>query len=169
MQTTDIPFFIGEEQWLKLNRNALTCLVSASPRQAKNIVPSSAKMQGQRRPKSHAIAITLPAQNEDWLIESTRSPATFVDADSRLRNFGSESWRRREDTKAVRYYMIQVINGTTTFSCRHCNHSVTTLEFSIQNGSPRTQAARAMNEHAAAEHRRRKPMSASDRQVWHAH
>jgi hypothetical protein len=32
--------------------------------QARNIAPSFAKMQGQRRQKSHAIAITLSAQNE---------------------------------------------------------------------------------------------------------
>jgi hypothetical protein len=58
------PRLIGEEQWLNLNRNALTCLVSACRLEAKNIGPSSAKMQGQRRPKSHAIAITLRAQNK---------------------------------------------------------------------------------------------------------
>jgi hypothetical protein len=71
--------------------------------------------------------------------------------------------------KAVRYYMIQVINGTTTFSCRHCNHSVTTRDFSSLNGNLRTQAARSMNEHAAAEHSRLKPMCPNDGQVWHAH
>jgi hypothetical protein len=54
----------GEEQWLTLNRNALTCLASAFHRKANNIVPSSAKMQAQKNQKSHAIAITLPAQNE---------------------------------------------------------------------------------------------------------
>jgi hypothetical protein len=64
-QTTDIHFLIGEEQWLKLNRNALTRLVSAFHQKATNIVPSSAKMQGQRRPKSHVTALTQPAQNEE--------------------------------------------------------------------------------------------------------
>jgi hypothetical protein len=34
------------------------------PPAGENIVPSSAKMQGQRRQKLHAIAITLPAQGE---------------------------------------------------------------------------------------------------------
>ena len=67
-QTTDIHFLTGEEQWLELNRNALTCLVSAFRLQANNIVPSSAKTQGQM----------------------TRSAAVLVEADSSLGNFGSE-------------------------------------------------------------------------------
>jgi hypothetical protein len=43
------------------------------------------------------------------------------------------------------------------------------LDFSSQNGSRRTQAARAMNEHAAAVHSR--PVSASplNTRLWHAH
>jgi hypothetical protein len=48
----------------------------------------------------------------------------------------------------VRHYTIKVMNGLATFTCQCCKYSVTTLDFSRQNGSRRTQAARAMNEHA---------------------
>jgi hypothetical protein len=81
---------MGNQQWPKLNPNALTCLGSAFARQAKNIAPSSAKMQGQKRRKSHAISVTLPAQNEALLVESNRSRAARANPNSRLRNFGSE-------------------------------------------------------------------------------
>jgi len=64
--------------------------------------------------------------------------------------------------------MIKTKQGLTTFSCPHCKHSVTTLEFSSQNGNRRTQAARAMNEHAAAAHSRPVPVSPPNARVWHA-
>jgi len=41
-------------------------------------------------------------------------------------------------------------------------------DFSIQNGSLRTQAARAMNEHAAAVHNNPLPMYPRDAQMWRA-
>jgi len=62
-----------------------------------------------------------------------------------------------------------MIHGLVTFTCPHCKHSVTTSEFSSQNGSRRTQAARAMNDHAAAEHSRLLPMAPLDARVWHTH
>jgi hypothetical protein len=68
----------------------------------------------------------------------------------------------------VRHYSIKLINGVTTFTCPRCKHSVTTPDFSIQNGSLRTQAARAMNEHAAAVHNNPLPMYPRDAQMWHA-
>jgi hypothetical protein len=37
------------------------------------------------------------------------------------------------------------------------------------NGNCRTQAAKAMNEHATAAHGRPIPMSPRDAQMWHAH
>jgi hypothetical protein len=52
----------------------------------------------------------------------------------------------------MRYYTIKTANDRTTFKCSACSHSVATAEFDILNGHPRTQAAKAMNEHAAAAH-----------------
>ena len=69
----------------------------------------------------------------------------------------------------MRYYTVTLMNGFSTFNCPLCKHSVTTLEFSSQNGNCRTQAARAMNEHATAAHNRLVPMSPHHAQVRHAH
>ena len=44
-------------------------------------------------------------------------------------------------------------SGVATFTCKRCEHSVTTLQFSSQNGSLRSQAAKAMNEHATVAHK----------------
>ncbi len=65
----------------------------------------------------------------------------------------------------MRHYSIKVINAVTTFTCPHCKHSVTILQFSIENGSRRTQAAKAMNEHAAAVHYHPVPASPLYRRV----
>jgi hypothetical protein len=69
----------------------------------------------------------------------------------------------------MRHYTIKMMNGLSRFKCVLCKHSVTTREFSAQNGSCRTQAARAMNEHAVAVHGGPRPMSAHGTQPWHAH
>ena len=42
-------------------------------------------------------------------------------------------------------------------------------QFSSQNGNCRTQAARAMNEHATAAHHCPLPVSPRDAQMWYAH
>jgi hypothetical protein len=68
----------------------------------------------------------------------------------------------------MRHYTIKMINGFTTFKCSLCEHSVTTEEFSSQNGNCRTQAAGAMNEHATAAHGRPIPTSPRDAQMWPA-
>ncbi len=52
----------------------------------------------------------------------------------------------------VRYYTTKSMNGGTTFKCSLCEHSVTTLNFNSTVGNRRTQAATAMNQHAAASH-----------------
>ena len=65
----------------------------------------------------------------------------------------------------MRHYIIKMMNGFTTFKCPLCRHFVTTQEFSIQNGSRRTQAARAMNAHATAAHGRPTPISPRDAQI----
>lgn len=69
----------------------------------------------------------------------------------------------------MRYYTIKMLHGLTTFKCLLCRHSVTTQEFSTQNGSCRTQAARVMNDHATAVHGSPKPISSYDTQPRYAH
>jgi len=69
----------------------------------------------------------------------------------------------------MRHYTIKMMNGLSMFKCVVCNHSVTTREFSTQNGSCRTQAARVMNEHAIAVHGGPKPMVLQGMQPRHAH
>ena len=54
----------------------------------------------------------------------------------------------------VRYYTTKSLNGGTTFKCSYCEHSVTTLDFDSTKGNRRTQAATAINEHAALLHLR---------------
>lgn len=58
----------------------------------------------------------------------------------------------------MRYYTINRTSDITTFRCLLCKHSVTAQEFSCYNGNRRTQAARAMNEHATAAHGRPIPV-----------
>jgi hypothetical protein len=85
-------------------------------------------------------------------------------------NFSSESCQGQAAIlEAMRHYTIKMMHGFSTFKCLLCKHSVTTREFSSQNGSCRTQAAKAMNEHATAAHNRPTPMSPHDAQMWHAH
>jgi hypothetical protein len=52
----------------------------------------------------------------------------------------------------VRYYTTKSMNGGTTFKCTLCEHTVTTLTFNSAVGNRRTQAATAMNQHAALLH-----------------
>ncbi len=54
------------------------------------------------------------------------------------------------------------MNGFAMFKCRLCKHSVTTMDFNGENCRCRTQAARAMNEHATVAHRCPLPISPSD-------
>jgi hypothetical protein len=54
--------------------------------------------------------------------------------------------------RIVRYYTTKSMNGGTTFKCSQCEHAVTTLNFNSGLGNRRTQAATAMNQHAAASH-----------------
>jgi len=69
----------------------------------------------------------------------------------------------------MRHYTIKTMNGCTTFKCPLCKHSVTPQEFSRENGSCRTQAAKAMNEHARAAHGVPVPVSPDHATMWHAH
>ncbi|MHB8215626.1 MAG: hypothetical protein ACYDDS_06055 [Candidatus Sulfotelmatobacter sp.] len=69
----------------------------------------------------------------------------------------------------MRHYTIKMMSGFSLFKCPLCKHSITTQAFSSQNGNCRTQAAKAMNQHAAAEHGRPMAMSVRDAHMSHAH
>jgi hypothetical protein len=49
------------------------------------------------------------------------------------------------------------MNGGITFKCVYCGHIVTTLDFDSVKGNRRTQAAAAINQHAAELHLRQQP------------
>ena len=74
----------------------------------------------------------------------------------------------KDYTWSMRHYTIKMMHGLSTFKCVLCKHSVTTREFSTQNGSCRTQAARVMNDHAMAVHGGPKPMLPHTMQSRHA-
>jgi len=54
--------------------------------------------------------------------------------------------------QAVKAYQIQRIKGGMKFTCTQCEHSVSTLDFDARAGNLRTQAATAINAHAAKTH-----------------
>ncbi|HEY1658532.1 MAG TPA: hypothetical protein VGG14_09315 [Candidatus Sulfotelmatobacter sp.] len=51
-----------------------------------------------------------------------------------------------------RFYTIERMKGGMKFKCTHCSHHVSTLDFDPHNGNVRTQAAAAINRHAAKVH-----------------
>jgi len=51
-----------------------------------------------------------------------------------------------------RFYTICRIKGGMKFTCTHCTHHVCTFDFDPRNGNLRTQAATAINQHAAKVH-----------------
>ncbi|MGA2645559.1 MAG: hypothetical protein ABSF15_12655 [Candidatus Sulfotelmatobacter sp.] len=51
-----------------------------------------------------------------------------------------------------RLYTIGRIKGGMKFTCTHCAHHVSTLDFDSRNGNLRTQAAAAINQHATTVH-----------------
>ena len=75
----------------------------------------------------------------------------------------------RLQLKLLRHYTIKMMNGFAKFNCPRCKHSVTTRELSSRNGSCRTQAARAMNEHATLAHGCPLPISPRVARTWSAH
>jgi len=74
--------------------------------------------------------------------------------------------RIKPTIEIVRYYTTKSMEGGVRFTCIACKHTVTTLEFDRANGNPRTQAAAALNRHAAEVHLPRKPVP--DRPVYRA-
>jgi hypothetical protein len=61
----------------------------------------------------------------------------------------------------VKSYRTERIKNGIKFTCTHCTHSVTTLDFDARAGNLRTQAATAINSHATKEHH--EPMVVSSR------
>ena len=61
----------------------------------------------------------------------------------------------------MRNYTTKQDKGSVVFTCLYCRFRVTTLEFEGQLGNCRTQAAAAINQHAASAHHQSKPVSAS--------
>ena len=78
---------------------------------------------------------------------------------------------RREKTtlkNVKRLYTIGRIKGGMKFTCTHCSHHVSTLDFDARNGNLRTQAAAAINQHATAIHHEPIMFSSLDNQqlIW---
>ena len=74
-----------------------------------------------------------------------------------------------EDTiQTVKAYRIERIKNGMRFTCAHCSHSVSTLDFDAKAGNLRTQAATAINDHATKAHREPMLVSPSDGQqrIW---
>ncbi len=69
-----------------------------------------------------------------------------------------------------RLYTIGRIKGGMKFTCSHCAHHVTTLDFDARNGNLRTQAATAINQHATKVHHEPVMFSSLDAQqhTWRA-
>jgi len=51
-----------------------------------------------------------------------------------------------------RFYTIARVKGGMKFTCSHCAHHVSTLDFDARDGNLRTQAATAINRHATTVH-----------------
>jgi hypothetical protein len=64
----------------------------------------------------------------------------------------------------VKAYLIERIKGGMKFNCTRCDHSVSTLEFDAKGGNLRTQAATAINDHAAKAHHEPLIVPSSDSQ-----
>ena len=62
----------------------------------------------------------------------------------------------------MKAYRIERIKGGMKFNCTHCSHSVSTLDFDAKAGNLRTQAATAINDHAAKAHHEPLVVSPSD-------
>jgi hypothetical protein len=62
----------------------------------------------------------------------------------------------------VKAYRLERIKGGMKFNCAHCTHSVSTLDFDAKSGNLRTQAASAINDHAAKTHHEPMVVSSTD-------
>jgi hypothetical protein len=80
-----------------------------------------------------------------------------------------DSISRLADTiKRVRNYTTKRIPGGMQFTCTHCPHSVTTLDFDLRDGNLRTQAAMNLNQHATQIHHEPVTVTSLDTQqrIW---
>lgn len=69
--------------------------------------------------------------------------------------------------ETVRHYTNTRIENGSIFQCIHCDHRVSTLQFNRENGNCRTQAATAINQHAATVHHKPMLISAGTQQrMW---
>jgi hypothetical protein len=70
----------------------------------------------------------------------------------------------------VKHYRTEHIKGGIKFTCAHCEHSVSTLDFDTKGGNLRTQAATAINQHATQAHKAPAMVSSLDTQqlTWRA-
>jgi len=67
----------------------------------------------------------------------------------------------------VKAYRIERVKGGMKFSCTHCSHTVSTADFDAKAGNVRTQAATAINDHAAKAHHEPLVVSTSESpRIW---
>jgi hypothetical protein len=69
---------------------------------------------------------------------------------------------QRITIQSVKPYRIERIKSGVRFTCTHCEHSVSTLDFDARAGNVRTQAATAINQHATKVHHEPPTVSALD-------
>lgn len=69
---------------------------------------------------------------------------------------------QRTRIQGVKFYRIERIGSGIRFTCTHCEHSVSTLDFDAKGGNLRTQAATAINEHATKVHHEPPTISSLD-------
>jgi len=77
--------------------------------------------------------------------------------------------REKTTLKSVkRLYTIARVKGGMKFTCSHCAHHVSTLDFDARDGNLRTQAATAINRHATSVHHEPVMFSSLDTQqrIW---
>jgi hypothetical protein len=67
-----------------------------------------------------------------------------------------------------RLYTMARVKGGMKFTCSHCAHHVSTLDFDARDGNLRTQAATAINRHATSVHHEPVMFSSLDTQqrIW---
>jgi hypothetical protein len=67
-----------------------------------------------------------------------------------------------------RAYTIARVKGGMRFTCSHCSHHVSTLDFDPRDGNLRTQAATSINQHATKVHHEPVTISSLDSQqrIW---
>jgi hypothetical protein len=78
--------------------------------------------------------------------------------------------RRQKTTLRIvkRLYTMARVKGGMRFTCSHCAHYVSTLDFDPRDGNLRTQAATAINRHATSVHHEPVMFSSLDTQqrIW---